>query len=972
MEDVDLEVEELRAAADHADKRRDPDEWAAAHFRLAVAYLERVVWGALADARPAIEAFQKVLEVWTPVEAPRNWSRAAFNLGTCYLLRPDGDRSADIELCIGWYRRALRVTRRREWTQHWARIVDGLGQAYRQRIAGDPARNRDRALCYFRLALRARPAEVDLIDHAKTRVNIANAYLDRVRGEPTDNVELAIQHLTAALAALSPHRDTSQEHADTLSLVHQALGLAYRIRPVGDPERDRREAISHLESALAIRGRSRVPHRWADSMINLGSICLAERFRASAHRPRDVERAIECARGALEVLRLGEQPVRWATAKYLLGLGYLERHAGDPAANVREAIRHLRGALHVRTRARNPLDWADVTEVLGNAYAKLPGDSVAERRAVACYRRALEVYTAELAFERRRTLADFGHFLFERARWREALAVYERAVEAGVALAAEAYTAAGRRAEVSHLSRIYPNAAYCLLRLGRPDAALTLLEEGKARLLGEALGLADAALARLSDDARAGIRTLRETIRGLEAELSRRLASWDAAGTDHARDELRRAREALGTTLAALRSGEPELLPAPLRPAELLHLVRPGECLVAPLLTAMGGAVFLLFPGQEQVGPADVLWIEAGELFELLRPGQVWRPGAPDESRTWLQDYVARRAETSERTRTEREAALDQLLAMLWAVLIGPVHDRLEGTETEELVILPQGGLQLLPLHAAWRDAGGERRYLMDDYRVRYAPSAFVLRECQARAEDREFGRTLVAAVRTYADPRLRPLRYAGVEAAGVAAVTGGNVLADWEATAAAVLARAGSCSHLHFACHATTATDPLHAALQLGARDTGVRDELPGWRIIAELDLARARLVTLAACESGVVDHVLSPDEYVGLPGALLQAGSASVISSLWAVHDLACALLWPAFYERHVRRGDPPAAALRAAQLWLRDLGADEAREIASGWRERGFRRGEDLEALTHRTGGRPPFAHPAFWGAFTCTGA
>jgi CHAT domain-containing protein/tetratricopeptide (TPR) repeat protein len=708
-------------------------------------------------------------------------------------------------------------------------------------------------------------------------------------------------------------------------------------------------------------------------MINLGSICLAERFRASAHRPRDVERAIDCARGALEVLSLAEQPVRWATAKYLLGLGYLERHAGEPAANIREAIRHLRGALRVRTRARNPLDWTDVTEVLGNAYAKLPGDPVAERRAVACYRRALEVYTDELAFERRRTLADFGHFLFERSRWREALSEYERAIKAGIALAAEAYTAAGRRAEVSHLSRIYPNAAYCLLRLGRPEAALTLLEEGKARLLAEALGLADAVLGRLGADARAEIRTLREAIRGLEAEFSRRLASGDAGGADQARDELRQVREELGTTLEALRSGQPDLLPAPLRSTEILRLVGPGECLVAPLLTAMGGAVFLLFPGQERIGPDDVLWIDAGELFELLRPGQVWRPDAPEESRTWLQNYVVRRAETSERTRAEREAALDQLLAMLWNVLLEPIHGRLQGTGTEELVILPQGGLQLLPLHAAWREAGGARRYLMNEYRVRYAPSAFVLRECEARAADRGFGRTLVAAVRTYADPRLRPLRYAGVEAAGVAAVTGGEVLADREASAVAVIARAGSCSHLHFACHATTAADPLQAALQLGARDAGVRDELPGWRIVAELDLAGARLVTLAACESGVVDHVLSPDEYVGLPGALLQAGGAGVNSSLWAVHDLACALLWPAFYERHVRRGDPPAAALRSAQLWLRDLGADEAREIAARWRERGFLLGEDdLQALIRRTEGRPPFAHPSAWAAFTCTGA
>jgi CHAT domain-containing protein len=310
---------------------------------------------------------------------------------------------------------------------------------------------------------------------------------------------------------------------------------------------------------------------------------------------------------------------------------------------------------------------------------------------------------------------------------------------------------------------------------------------------------------------------------------------------------------------------------------------------------------------------------------------------------------------------------------MLWNALMGPVCERLEGTGTRTLVILPQGGFQLFPLHAAWRESDGRRRYVVDDYCVRYTPSADVLRECQRHASQRNFRNALAVAVRRYWDPRLRPLRHAAIEAAGVADVTGAELLQDRDATTAAVIARAAEFSHLHFACHATFAEDPLDAALQLGGLDRGSRDELTAWRLVAEVELRRARLVTLAACESGVVEHLQSPDEYVGLPGALLQAGAAGVISSLWAVHDLACAVLWRHFYELHVRCRQEPDAALRAVQLWLRDLSADGLRSIASEWRQREFPIAGELDALAERADiDGPPFRHPTFWAAFTYTGA
>jgi CHAT domain-containing protein len=80
-------------------------------------------------------------------------------------------------------------------------------------------------------------------------------------------------------------------------------------------------------------------------------------------------------------------------------------------------------------------------------------------------------------------------------------------------------------------------------------------------------------------------------------------------------------------------------------------------------------------------------------------------------------------------------------------------------------------------------------------------------------------------------------------------------------------------------------------------------------------LDLRRASLVVLSGCESGV-DQIDGGDELVGFPRAFLYAGAASVLATLWRVDDEASAALMQSFY-RHLRAGDTPSRALRAAQL-------------------------------------------------------
>jgi CHAT domain-containing protein len=182
--------------------------------------------------------------------------------------------------------------------------------------------------------------------------------------------------------------------------------------------------------------------------------------------------------------------------------------------------------------------------------------------------------------------------------------------------------------------------------------------------------------------------------------------------------------------------------------------------------------------------------------------------------------------------------------------------------------------------------------------------------------------------------------------------------------------------------------------------------------------DLGRPRLVVMSACESGLHDIDRTPEEFIGLPGAFMMIGASAVLGTLWPVDDRATALLTARFYELHLRQGLWPAAALRQAQLWLRDatradlagyahaataegrLGTDQARllEQALGLttalttteRETPANQADqDLPMVADRffdigadggssqivppwgSNGERPFAHPVYWGAFVLTG-
>jgi CHAT domain-containing protein len=76
------------------------------------------------------------------------------------------------------------------------------------------------------------------------------------------------------------------------------------------------------------------------------------------------------------------------------------------------------------------------------------------------------------------------------------------------------------------------------------------------------------------------------------------------------------------------------------------------------------------------------------------------------------------------------------------------------------------------------------------------------------------------------------------------------------------------------------------------------------------------AELVVLSACQTGLGKEIKG-EGLVGLTRGFMYAGAARVVVSLWSVNDKATADLMTKFYEKMLKQGARPAAALRAAQV-------------------------------------------------------
>jgi CHAT domain-containing protein len=314
---------------------------------------------------------------------------------------------------------------------------------------------------------------------------------------------------------------------------------------------------------------------------------------------------------------------------------------------------------------------------------------------------------------------------------------------------------------------------------------------------------------------------------------------------------------------------------------------------------------------------------------------------------------------------------LESTLIWVGTALARPIHDLVSDIPAEGVTLVPCGPIATTPLHAApWYDADGQQRCLLDSMAVRYAPSAATIVGARVQAETSDAMPHCLVAV---ADPKSN-LPAARGEVMEISRLFPDAAIVAYgaDATRRFVAEHAAAATHLHLACHgAGGLIENSDASLELadGSMDSTTLTQLAGFH---------ARLVAVSACESAVSELTGVPGEMFSLGVATLVAGAACTIGSLWSVDDLATGLLMTKLYVVMLAHRLRPPEALRAAQLWLRDLSEDDEQAfldvhpaLAAEFRKRGV----ESVVASHRRGpsqrNDETAAHPELWAAFIAMG-
>ena len=255
----------------------------------------------------------------------------------------------------------------------------------------------------------------------------------------------------------------------------------------------------------------------------------------------------------------------------------------------------------------------------------------------------------------------------------------------------------------------------------------------------------------------------------------------------------------------------------------------------------------------------------------------------------------------------------DDVSKQLFLYLIQPA---LGWLSTERLVIVPQGDLQSLPFQVFQNPADGS--FLGERFEITYAPSASIL--LRLKKQQNLSGGPLLAA----ANPMLEGSREE-VKALARLYPNQPRVVSDSLIRKVDLERWAGSYSILHLAVHGKfDSNEPLLSSISLAAAGVspgsgaGEEGDLTAAEMFG-LNLDKARIVTLSACETGLV-HTTRSNEVQGIQQALLFAGAQSLLVSAWKV-DSAATSLWMQTFYREAQTKTPAEAAREAIRAVRRD---------------------------------------------------
>ena len=671
---------------------------------------------------------------------------------------------------------------------------------------------------------------------------------------------------------------------------------------------------------------------------------LIKQFRLG-NKADNMEIAITGYEIAFTVFTRDTSPELWALVQNNLGAAYSDRIRGDKAENLENAIAAYNKALEVSTRTDFPQEWAMTQNNLGNAY-RISGDKAENlENAIAAYNAALEVYTrTDFPVENAQTLFNLGIAYQDSQQLNLAYDTFKSAIATVEGLRGEIISGEeSKRKQAEEWNKLFVRMVEVCLGLGKETEAISYIERSKTRNLVEQI---------LSRDLKtifpAEIVTQLEQLRDEIASGQNLLQTGKAENPETLRQHLQQLRQ-------QSQQLQDQYLPigASFNFASLEQIVDNNTAIIEWYITFDKILSFVIQPGGQEI--------------------RIWQSSAFDKLCAWADEYLNdyddyKHKQNEERWKNQLTENLQQLAQILQLEEIL----KLVPSQCQKLILIPHCFLHLFPLHAL----PVRNSYLMDLFPqgVGYAPSCQLLQQTQLRQRD-DF--QSLFAIQT-------PTKDLYEEDLGaVAAIKKqfdkdkSHVLKNENAKKSAIIPhnkKLIQANNLFFFCHGSFNSNcPLDSGLQLADEVLTLED------IITHLKLENCRLVTLAACETGITDFTSTSDEYIGLPNGFLLAGSTNVVSSLWNVSRRATALLMVRFYQelkyQELKHENNLVLALQNSQRWLRGTNIRDFKQ----WLETSsltfayqsaISKYFDIIEQNHGENYQP-FSSPVDWSAFCCIG-
>lgn len=922
----------------------------------------------------AVEYLKEAHSVFTEKDFPEGWGLIHSLLGEIMVILPAEHPEDNIGIAIEHYNSALRVLTEVASPEPWAMIQYNLGKVYSGRTSQNYCEGLNRGIEYYTAALRVFSKEKFPQQWAWTQHNLASNYRKLTEGDYCENQLKAI----ACYKEIANDFYTVQRHPVEWALIQNSLGAVYTGLPVGQEEENCRRAIECFWSVIQVCKQIESTQPWMVAPVDIGELNLkaidpqykkrvvwvmahtnlgfAYQRLSTGRDDEYFQKAITSHKIALRDLPPDIFPT--LQAKALMHLAYAYSTSPD---TVHESIRINQALLAHFSEQDYPYEWSRIQHNLGCDYSRSDNQE-SYYNSLNCFSDALRVrgladeqgnfyYPAD----RLRTLRELSDLHFVRANWEEALSGYNEGLNTLEQLRTRALTNQERYRLLAANIQSADRAIISAYHLKQYTDACVIAERNKTRNLLDALSHRDTRPKNISDIDWHAYRDLLSTLENIEFRLKARHDRNEFDDSPDERRYLHQVRQDLKRYECEFREADEEYLPTTpaLDFASICNVVRQAaDVLVEFRVTESGTFVF----------------VTGGTEIELNTDNVVH---APELTVLFIQQLMHHWPEN-----------MIEILETVGAKLIKVVQERIHtlypknSEEPQRLLVVPNKGLNLLPLHSCPFNHDGRTLCWLDLYEVVYAPSMAVLSIALRREEQRKPHPTLFA-VDTPDALGERPIEYGHLSVNAVSKhFIEPQILAGSEATIANVLRMLPTGREIMFYCHGTYRPDNVsESCLLLSGTD---RLKLSD---ILQLDLFSSWLVVLSACETAFTDPRDSVDEIQGLHTAFLLAGAPTVVGSLWSVDDLATALLMEKFYENLYAMKMGKAAALKKAQLWLRDLKKQDAMRLLKAKKnsiETSDPNAESLRIALNNAWFRVkdseayPFRHPYWWAAFQCMGS